>query len=146
MAMRATVATVLLSGIAMAGCGSPAESGPSPAASKGGTFVMCSAVGSGSPGYAIQDSPRADCKPLVAGRDYADGRVIIGLKPGTTDAQLGPALAAYQASVISSQPPVGDRILAVPKGSVPEAVVGLGRYSFITFAAPDMIAHIDMNT
>jgi hypothetical protein len=71
--------------------------------------------------------------------------VIIGLKPGTTDAQLEQALAAYEATVISSQPTLGDRVLEVPKGSVPRAVVGLVHYSFIAFAAPDLIAHIDQN-
>jgi hypothetical protein len=146
MAMRAIVATAFFGGMVMAGCGSPAAQQPAPASGNQGTFVVCSGAGSGTPGYAIQDSPGADCKPLVVGSDYADGRVIIGLKPGTTEAQLSPALAAYHATVISSQPTVGDRVLAVPKGSVPQAVVGLARYPFIAFAAPDMIAHINQNT
>ena len=82
-------------------------------------------------------------KNLVAGRDYADGRVIVGLKAGTTDAQLSQALAAYHATVISSQPALGHRVLAVPDGSVPQAVVGLPTYRVVSCAAPDMLNHVD---
>jgi len=102
-------------------------------------FVTC--PGDGGPRYAIVKTPTSGCTELVAGRDFADGRVIIGLKPGTTDAELEPVLASYHAAVISSVPALGDRILAVPKGTVPEAVVGLAGYSFISFAAPDLLAH-----
>jgi hypothetical protein len=142
--MGGIVAAVAFGGLLITGCGSAGAPPPAPGAANRGTFVACSGAG-GTPGYAILDTPSADCKPLVAGQDYADGRVIIGLKPGTTDAQLEQALAAYEATVISSQPTLGDRVLEVPKGSVPRAVVGLVHYSFIAFAAPDLIAHIDQN-
>jgi hypothetical protein len=151
--MGGIVAAVALGGMLISGCGSSAAPQPAsvpapqpaPGGGNRGTFVTCSGAGAGAAGYAIVDAPGADCRPLVAGQDYADGRVIIGLKPGTTDAQLGEALAAYHATVVSSQPTLGDRVLAVPNGSVPQAVVGLAHYSFIAFAAPDMIAHIDQN-
>jgi hypothetical protein len=143
--MARIVAAVALGGTLIVGCGSAAGPRSVPAVSSGGTFVVCSGAGNGTPSYAIQAAPGADCKPLIAGQDYADGRVIIGLKPGTTDAQLGSALAAFQATQVSAMPSLGDRVLAVPKGTVPEAVVGLARYSFIAFAAPDMIAHTNQN-
>jgi hypothetical protein len=76
----------------------------------------------------------------MRGVDFADGRVIIGLKPGVTEAEIAPALAVYQATVISSMPRLGQKVLGVPKGTVPQAVAGLSRYSFITVAAPDMLA------
>lgn len=143
--MRGIVAVVALGGTLIVGCGSATGPRSVPAVSSGGTFVVCSGAGTGTPSYAILAAPGADCKPLVAGQDYADGRVIIGLKPGTTDVQLGSALAAFQATQVSAIPSLGDRVLAVPKGTVPEAVVGLARYSFIAFAAPDMIAHTNQN-
>jgi fervidolysin-like protein len=148
-AMGGIVAAVALGGMLSSGCGSSGAPQPASVPAHGGgnrgTFVACSGAAGGAPGYAIVDAPGADCRPLVAGQDYADGRVIIGLKPGTTDAQLDQALADYKATVVSSQPTLGDRVLAVPNGSVPQAVVGLAHYSFIAFAAPDMIAHIDQN-
>ena len=114
-AVRGLVGLVWLGGLLIVGCGS--TSAPAPAPGNRGQFVSCP------DGYAIKGSPGPDCKPLVAGQDYADGRVIIGLKPGTSEAQLGSALVAYQATVISSQPSLGDRVLMVPKGTVPQAVV-----------------------
>ena len=143
---RGLVVTAWLGGVLLAGCGSAAAPAPAPAPGSRGQFVSCTGAGKAPAGYAILDSPGPDCKPLVVGEDYADGRVIVGLKPGTGDAQLGPALTAYSATVISSQPSLGDRVLSVPKGTVPEAVVGLARYPFVLFAAPDLLAHTGFNT
>jgi hypothetical protein len=66
--------------------------------------------------------------------------VLIGVKEATTEADLQGALAAYHASVLSTPAP-GQRLLGVPAGTVPEAVVGLAGYPFITFAQPDLLEH-----
>lgn len=147
--MRNFVAALVAGGIVCAACGASGHpegvqpvSPTSSASITSGTFVQCSAAG-GTSTYAIVSAPSAGCRELVAGRDYADGRLIVGLKPGATDAELSRALAAYHATVISSQPALSDRVLAVPVGTVPEAVVGLSTYPFIAFAAPDMLNHVD---
>lgn len=137
---------VVFGSMLMVSCGKSVTPLSAPTPAGRGQFVACSGASSGAPSYAILDSPGPDCKPLLAGQDYADGRVIIGLKPATTDSDLSLALAAFGATVISSEPLLGARIISVPKGSVPQAVIGLARYSFIAFAAPDLIAHINHNT
>jgi hypothetical protein len=74
---------------------------------------------------------------------YVDSRVIIGVKPDVSNVKIASALAAYRATVIADLPTIGQKVLAVPKGTVPQAVAGLARYSFITFAAADMLAQVD---
>lgn len=82
---------------------------------------------------------------LVAGMDYADGRVLVGVKAGTADPDLRRALDAFHATVIASDPGAGRLTLAVPAGAVPDTVVGLERYPFITFAQPDLLQHPDQS-
>jgi hypothetical protein len=137
--MRAGIVAVVTGGLLVAACGGSAVVKPSPQGGGQGVFVVCTEYGT--PHYAVVQAPDANCKELVAGRDFADGRVIIGVRPGTSDADVGAALSAYHATVISTMPSLGDRVLSVPSGSVPEAVVGLARYPFITFAAPDLLEH-----
>jgi hypothetical protein len=138
--VRVVSAAVGMGGLLLSGCGQASSPAPSNRAAQ---LFACS-LPDGTSVYELLDAPRAGCQALVSGKDYADGRVIIGLKPGTADSQLGPALAAHQASVVSSLPSLSDKVLAVPKGTVPQAVVGLARYPFIAFAAPDLIAHTNM--
>jgi hypothetical protein len=143
--MRGAIAAVA-GGILIAGCGSSGARQGAPAGGNQGVFVVCTGSAAGTPTYAIVETPGSGCRALVVGKDYADGRVIIGLQPGTTDEQLSPALVDYRATVIASHPELGDRVLQVPNGSVPQAVVGLARYPFIAFAQPDMIAHTNQAT
>ena len=113
-----------------------------PTSSPGPLFVYCPQQ---SPSYLLVAAAGSGCRELLAGRDYADGRVIIGVREGTSDADLQRALAAYRAAVLTSGPPAGERVLRVPAGTVPEAVVGLARYPFITFAQPDLLQHPDQS-
>jgi hypothetical protein len=105
-------------------------------------FVYCPQA---SPSYLLVVTPGSDCRELVAGKDYADGRVIIGVRDGTSDADLQGALVAYHATVLGSNLPAAQRLLQVPAGTVPEAVVGLARYPFVTFAQPDLLQHPDQS-
>lgn len=123
----------------LAACGQAGAQREAPTPSPDLLFVFCP---QSSPPYLLVEAPRSDCRELVAGRDYADGRVIIGVRDGTPDADLERALAAYRASVLSAGPS-GRRLLQVPVGTVPRAVVGLARYPFITFAQPDLLQQPD---
>ena len=151
MAMKDFVAAVVAGGVLCAACGaSGTPEAVKPVSPSGdlstttGTFVQCSATAGGpSPTYAIVKAPTSGCRALLAGRDYADGRVIVGLKQGATDAELSRVLPVFHATVISSQPQFSDWVVAVPNGSVPEAVVGLAAYAFVAFAAPDMLNQVD---
>lgn len=149
--MKNFVAAAAAGGMLCAACGATSGNlqAVTPSASSAGNsqavFVECSAAAGASATYALVDAPASGCRELIAGRDYADGRVIVGLKPGTTESELSQTLTAYHATVISSQPALADRVLAVPAGSVPQAVVGLARYPFVAFAAPDMLNHIDQS-
>ena len=103
-------------------------------------FVYCPQA---SPSYLLVETARSDCRELSAGQDYAEGRVIIGVREGTADTDLARALAAYHATALAAGLPAGERLLEVPAGTVPQAVVGLASYPFITFAAPDLLQHPD---
>ena len=142
--MRDAIA-VLAGGILAVGCGSDGARQAAPTPGNQGTFVVCAPTPAGGPSYAIMQAPASGCHELVVGRDFAEGRVIIGLKAGTTDDQLGVALKEFRATVVASHPTLGDRVLAVPRGSVPQAVVGLARYPFIAFAQPDMLGHTNQS-
>lgn len=106
-------------------------------------FFFCPGA---TPPYVLAAGPSNGCRALSAGTDYADGRVIVGIEPGTSGADLGSALAAYHASAVGSPSASGQLVLQVPDGSVPSAVVGLERYPFITFAQPDLLQHVDQTT
>lgn len=58
---------------------------------------------------------------------YVDGRVIIGVKPDVENVKIASALAAYHATVIADLAAIGQKVLAVPKGTIPQAVAGLVR-------------------
>jgi len=126
-------------------CGSPAgrTEEPTPTTARQPTFAKCPGA---TPAYVLVDVPPSGCRVLEAGTDYADGRVLIGLRPGATDADLAPDLARYQATVLSSGPAEGQRVLGVPGGTVPEAVVGLERSPAVAYAQPDLLEHVDQST
>ena len=124
-------------------CAQPGARQEAPTPSPNLLFVHCPQA---SPAYLLVETGRGDCQELVAGRDYAEGRVIIGVRDGTAEADLERALAAYHATILTSGLPAGERLLEVPAGTVPRAVVGLGAYPFITFAAPDLLQHPDQST
>jgi len=126
-------------------CGSPAgrQEEPTPTTAKQPIFAMCRGA---TPAYVLVDVPPSGCRQLEAGTDYADGRVLIGLRPGATDEDVAPDLARYHATVISSGPAAGQRVLAVPGGTVPQAVVGLERSPAVAYAQPDLLEHVDQST
>ena len=126
----------------LAACGQAGAQQEAPTPSPVLVFVFCPQA---SPSYLLVVTPGSDCRELVAGRDYAEGRVIIGVRDGTSDADLREALAAYHATVVASGLPSAQRLLQVPVGTVPQAVVGLARYPFITFAQPDLFQHPDQS-
>lgn len=139
--MKAMTAAIAV-GVLTLACGSAGAKQEAPTPSQQSVFVFCPGA---TPAYLLVDAPRNDCRTLVAGKDYADGRVLIGVKAGTSDADLQTALAAYHATEVAVQPAAGQRVLQVPKGTVPEAVVGLARYAFITFAQPDLLQQPDQS-
>ena len=125
----------------MTGCGQAGGGSAGPTPSQKGLFVYC--AGS-TPPYLLVVAPGSGCRELRPGVDYADGRVLIGVKEATSEADLQGALAAHHASVLSAPAPA-QRLLQVPAGTVPEAVVGLAGYPFITFAQPDLLQHPDQS-
>jgi hypothetical protein len=133
---------VIAAVVFMTGCGQAGGGPAGPTPSQKTLFVYCAG---GTPAYVIVEAPSSGCRELRAGVDYADGRVLIGFKESTSNADLQGALAAHQASVLSTPAP-GQRLLQVPPGTVPDAVVGLARYPFITFAQPDLLQHPDQST
>lgn len=122
----------------MAACGSAGAQPQAPTEGQRTVFLFCPEQ---TPPYLVAGAPRSGCRVLVAGTDYAEGRVLIGVKAGTADAGLQRALDAYRATVVESDPGGGSLTLAVPAGTVPDAVVGLASYPFITFALPDLLQH-----
>ena len=124
---------------ALVACGQAAA--PMEATTPSPKTVFLSCPGD-SPPYVLAEAPKPGCRELVAGADYADGRVLVGVRGGTSDAELDRGLATFHAAVVS-RPAAGRRLLTVPAGAVPQAVVGLARYPFITFAQPDLLQHPD---
>ena len=126
-------------------CGSPAgrQEEPTPTTAREPIFAMCRGA---TPAYVLVDVAPGGCRALEVGTDYADGRVLIGLRPGATDADVAPDLARYHATVLSSGPAEGQRVLAVPGGTVPQAVVGLERSPAVGYAQPDLLEHVDHTT
>ena len=143
--MTAAINCLAVVAVLAVACGSPAgrQEEPTPTTGRQPIFAMCRGA---TPAYVLVDVPPSGCRVLEAGADYADGRVLIGLHPGATDADVAPDLARYHARILSSGPAEGLRVLSVPGGTVPQAVVGLERSPAVAYAQPDLLEHVDHST
>ena len=143
--MTAAINCLAVVAVLAVACGSPAgrQEEPTTTTARQPIFAMCRGA---TPAYVLVDVAPSGCRVLEVGTDYADGRVLIGLRPGATDADVAPDLARYHATVLSSGPAEGQRVLAVPGGTVPQAVVGLERSPAVAYAQPDLLEHVDHST